>query len=218
MRHSAFALVLTLGLTAALGAQPPAARSGVTPGTAVAATQPPGAAQRPTPQQQRRRGAQVMEFRSPAFPEGGAIPVKHSQAGAKLSPPLEWSNVPDGTQSFVLIVHDPHTAVQSGPDTLLHWMVWNIPATARALPEGVPHADELPDGSRQISVSGPYYRGPGAPASGPVRHYVFELFALDTTIDVPAIGQSPAATRAAVVAAMQGHVLGKGAYVGTFRR
>lgn len=217
MRHAAFALALTLGLSAALAAQAPTSSTSVTAGAAVAAAQPrPGA--QAAPQQQRRRTVQVMRFGSPAFPEGGRIPAKHTQTGAELSPPLEWSEVPDGTESFVLIVHDPHTAVQSSPDTLLHWMVWNIPATARALPEGVAHADELPDGSRQISVSGPYYRGPGAPASGPVRHYVFELFALDTTIDVPAIGQSPAATRAAVVAAMQGHVIGKGAYVGTFRR
>ena len=87
-----------------------------------------------------------------------------------------------------------------------------------SLPEGVPQASQLPDGTRQISASGPYYRGPGAPAAGPAHHYVFELFALDATIDVPPVGASPPQTRAAVVAAMAGHVRGKGVLVGLFRR
>jgi hypothetical protein len=98
-------------------------------------------------------------------------------------------------------------------------MLWNIPGTARALLEGVAQGSQLPDGTRQISASGPYYRGPGAPASGPAHHYVFELFALDTTIDnVPAVGQSPTATRAAAVAAMAGHVRGKAVYTGLSKR
>jgi phosphatidylethanolamine-binding protein (PEBP) family uncharacterized protein len=97
-------------------------------------------------------------------------------------------------------------------------MVWNLPATATSLPKGVPHGAQRADGSRQISVSGPYYRGPAAPASGPAHHYIFELFALDTLIDVPAVGAPPAATRAAVMAAMAGHVRGKASLVGTFRR
>ena len=69
---------------------------------------------------------------------------------------------------------------------------------------------QLPDGSRQISATGPYYRGPGAPAAGPIHHYLFELFALDTMLDVPAVGASPPNTRAAVIAAMAGHVASKG--------
>ena len=97
-------------------------------------------------------------------------------------------------------------------------MVWNIPGTATGLPEAVPQGPTRDDGSRQISVSGPYYRGPGAPASGPWHHYVFELYALDTTVSVPAVGQSPADTRAAVRAAMAGHVLAKATYVGRYRR
>ena len=76
---------------------------------------------------------------------------------------------------------------------------------------------QLPDGTRQISASGPYYRGPGAPAAGPAHHYVFELYALDAPIDVAAVGQSPALTRAAVLAAMAGHVRGKGVYVGSLQ-
>ena len=79
-------------------------------------------------------------------------------------------------------------------------------------------ATQLPDGTRQISASGPYYRGPGAPAAGPAHHYVFEVYALDSTIDVPAVGQSPPLTRAAVVAAMAGKIRGKGAMVGLFKR
>ena len=82
----------------------------------------------------------------------------------------------------------------------------------------MPPPAELPDGSRQISASGPYYRGPGAAAAGPAHHYVFELFALDAPLDVPAVGASPPQTRAAVLAAMAGHVRGKAAYVGLFKR
>jgi phosphatidylethanolamine-binding protein (PEBP) family uncharacterized protein len=97
-------------------------------------------------------------------------------------------------------------------------MLWNIPATATGLPERVPRGAQLPDGTRQISATGPNYRGPGAPAAGPQHHYVFELFGLDTTLDVPAVGASPAQTRAAVVGAMAGHIRGKAVYVGLFRR
>jgi Raf kinase inhibitor-like YbhB/YbcL family protein len=160
-----------------------------------------------------------MTLTSTAWPDGGQIPVKYSQAGPEVSPAFAWSNVPDGTQSFVLIAHDLDAAIGNGTDVILHWMLWNIPAATRSLPEGVPQGSQLPDGTRQISASGPYYRGPGAPASGPAHHYVFELFALDTTIDnVQPIGQSPPATRAAVVAAMAGHVRGKGVYTGLFKR
>ena len=77
---------------------------------------------------------------------------------------------PDGITSFVLIVHDLDAAGSNGVDDYLHWMVWNIPATATSLAQGIPQGPELPDGTRQISASGPYYRGPGAPASGPAHH------------------------------------------------
>lgn len=165
------------------------------------------------------RGAvPVMMLTSSAWPDGGQIPLKHSQIGPELSPALAWSNVPDDVQSFVLIAHDVDQAIGNGNDDVLHWMVWNIPASARSLPEGVAQASELPDGTRQISASGPYYRGPGAPASGPAHHYVFELYALDSPINVPAVGQSPPLMRAAVVAAMAGHVRAKAAYVGLFKR
>jgi len=165
-----------------------------------------------------RGGVQVMTLTSPAFGDGAPIPAKYTQAGGEASPPLAWSNPPDGTTSFVVVVHDPDAAIGNGTDDMLHWMVWNIPASARGLPERVAHGPDLPDGARQISATGPFYRGPGAAADGPAHHYTFELFALDTMVDVPAVGMSPPQTRAAVVAAMAGHVRGKAVLVGLFKR
>lgn len=166
-----------------------------------------------------RGGVQVMTLTSTAWPDGARIPAKHSQVGPETSPPLSWSDVPDGTQSFVLVFHDLDAAIGQGTDDVLHWMLWNIPGATRSLPEGVPHGSQLPDGTRQISATGPFYRGPGALSAGPPHHYVFELFALDTPIDhVAPVGQSPPATRAAVMAAMAGHVRGKAVYAGLFKR
>ena len=167
----------------------------------------------------RGRGAvQVMTLTSSAWPDGGQIPIKYTQAGEEASPPLAWSNVPESVASFVLIAHDVDAAIGNGTDDLLHWMLWNMPATVTSLPERVPVAAQLADGTRQISATSPGYRGPGALSAGPAHHYVFELFALDATIDVPAVGASPPQTRAAVVAAMAGHVRGKAVYVGLFKR
>jgi len=159
-----------------------------------------------------------MTLTSTAWPDGGRIPAKHAQTGEQVSPALTWSDVPDSAASFVLIVHDPDAAIGNGTDDVLHWLVWNIPGAARGLVEAVAQGPQLADGTRQISASGPYYRGPGAPASGPAHHYIFELYALDTMLDVQPVGASPAQTRAAVTAAMAGHVRGKAACVGLFRR
>ena len=170
------------------------------------------------PQQFGRRTVEPLTLSTSAWPDGGVIPTRHSQAGDEVSPPLSWNAGPEGTMSFVLIVHDMDAATGNGTDDILHWMLWNIPASSRGLTEGQPQGNQLPDGTRQISASGPYYRGPGAAAAGPPHHYVFELYALDVMLDVPAVGASPPQTRAAVMAAMAGHVRGKGAYVGLFKR
>jgi Raf kinase inhibitor-like YbhB/YbcL family protein len=159
-----------------------------------------------------------MALTTSAWTGGGPIPAKYSQAGEQVSPPLSWSNVPDSAASFVILMHDVDAAIGNGTDDILHWMLWNIPASTRSLAEAIPQGSQLPDGMRQISASGPYYRGPGAPAAGPAHHYVFEIFALDSTLDVPAVGASPPQTRAAVIAAMAGHVRGKGVLVGQFQR
>ena len=167
----------------------------------------------------RGRGAiQVMTLTSSAWPDGGMIPAKYTQAGDDISPPLSWSNAPANITSFVLIVHDVDAAIGGGLDDITHWMLWNIPPTTTSLPEHVASMAQMPDGTRQIGATAPHYRGPGAAASGPPHHYLFELYALDTTITVPAVGQTPTQTRAAVEAAMSDHVRGKAAYVGLFKR
>ena len=161
--------------------------------------------------------APAMTLSTTAWPDGDPIPVKYTQAGEQVSPALTWTNAPPNTMSFLLHFHDPDVARNRTTDDQVHWLVWNIPATATGLPEGVPQGAELPDGSRQISATGPVYRGPGAPATGPMHHSTYEIYALDTKLDVP-----PAAdafeTRTNVMKAAQGHILGKAVYVGLFRR
>ena len=157
------------------------------------------------------------------FADGGQFPVRFSQAaegvapGEGTSPAITWSNAPAATQSFVLHMHDLDLARNRTTDDQPHWVVWNIPATATGLPEGVPKGSPRPDGSFQISATGAMYRGPGAPATGPQHHYVFELFALDTKLDVQPTADA-FETRANVIKAIQGRIIAKAVYVGLFRR
>ncbi len=157
------------------------------------------------------------------FPDGGHIPVKFSQAaegaapGEGTSPAMTWANVPAGTQSFFLNMRDMDVSRNKGTEDQAHWVLWNIPATATGLPENVPRGSQLADGSYQISATGPVYRGPGAGANGPYHHYMFELYALDTKLDVKP-SDDAFETRARVMEAIQGHVLGKAVYGGLFRR
>jgi Raf kinase inhibitor-like YbhB/YbcL family protein len=207
MRRATLALLVSVTALPLLGAaQPPPS--------------PPG---QPPPAGRGGRGGgrgaiAVMTLTSSAWPDGGMIPVKYTQAGDDISPPLAWSTLPPNISSFVLIVHDADAAIGNGLDDITHWMLWNIPATATSLPEHVPSMPQLPDGTRQIGATAPHYRGPGAAAAGPAHHYVFELYALDALVDVQAVGQTPAQTRAAVLAAMAGHVRGKAVFVGLFKR
>jgi Raf kinase inhibitor-like YbhB/YbcL family protein len=181
----------------------------------------PLAGQAPAGAGQQGRGAPpprpALTLTTTAWADGQDIPAKHTQAGEQISPALSWSNVPQGTQSFVLHMRDPDVARNRGTEDQVHWLVWNIPGTATGLPENVPKGETLADGSQQIIASGPVYRGPGAPASGPRHHYTFELYALDSKLDVTP-GADAWETRKKVWAAMEGHVLGKAVYVGLFRR
>jgi Raf kinase inhibitor-like YbhB/YbcL family protein len=153
---------------------------------------------------------------SPDFQDGGIIPDKYTQAAQNApSPKLEWSYVPMGTQTFVLLFHDPDVALQKKLDDVTHWMAFNIPGTATGLPGGVPAEAKMADGTIQIkNTRGAVgYMGPGAPPQGPVHHYTFELYALDTKLDL-----GPDATRADVMKAMDGHILGKAVLAGRFKR
>jgi Raf kinase inhibitor-like YbhB/YbcL family protein len=153
-----------------------------------------------------------------AFEDGGIIPNKYTMAAAPataVSPKLDWTNVPAGTASFALILHDPDVALMKTTEDVLHWMIFNIPGTATGLPEGMSDQAQLPDGSVQALNRGKKvgYMGMGAGAAGPYHHYTYELFALDTKLSL-----GPDATRADVLKAMDGHILGKGVLVGRFHR
>src|SRR5439155_26845161 len=156
---------------------------------------------------------------SSAWEDGGVIPDKYTQAAGPTapSPELKWSQVPMGTQSFAIIMHDPEPSIpaKSSKGDVTHWLIWNIPGTSTGLPEGVMQGD-LPDGSKQQSLRGQGYMGPGAPA-GPYHHYTFTLYALDTKLDItPATNAFE--TRTAILNAMDGHVLGKAVLVARFHR
>ena len=161
-------------------------------------------------------GTGNMVLSTPAFQDGADIPVKYTQVEKQVSPALNWTNPPAGTVSFVLNMHDMELARNKTTDDQAHWIVWNIPGTATSLPEGVPEG-LMANGATQISVNGASYRGPGAPATGPRHHYAFELYALDTKIDV-ASTKDAFETRAKVIQAIQGHILGKAVLLGLFHR
>jgi Raf kinase inhibitor-like YbhB/YbcL family protein len=205
-----FAMMLAVPV-ASTTAQAPATQRGGPPQAAPGAGAPRGA------------GGPAMTLTTTAWPDGGQIPAKYTQAGDQTSPALVWANAPAGTVSFVLHMHDPDASINQTTDTQVHWLMWNIPATAKGLPEGVPQGAQLSDGSRQISATGPVYRGPGAPATGPMHHYTIEVYALNAMMDVqPSTSTTPGTaaveTRAALFKAMAGHVLGKAVYVGLFHR
>lgn len=170
-------------------------------------------------------GAAIMTLTTTAWPDGGMIPLRYTQAGGEVSPGIQWNGAPQGVMSYVLTFHDADSLVANSTDGLLHWMVWNIPANMTAITPGQPDGFQLDNGMWQISVSGSRYRGPGAPAAGPLHHYILELYALDTTIDVKVPPQGPQepnpnvqAIRTSIMQAMVGHIRGKGSYVGLFHR
>jgi Raf kinase inhibitor-like YbhB/YbcL family protein len=157
----------------------------------------------------------AMRLTSPSFADGSVIPDKYTQAGESTSPELEWSNVPPGTVSFVLLFHDPDVAINKKLEDVTHWIAWNIPGNVTKLDEGVKQEATLPDGMVQGKNRGGRvgYMGPGAPATAPEHHYTFELFALDTKLDL-----GPDASREEVMKAMDGHIIGKAVYEGRFHR
>ena len=163
-----------------------------------------------------------LRLTSPGFADGAMLPVKYSctAGSAAVSPQLQWRNAPRDTVSFALIVHDMEPRPRKGADDILHWMVWNIPASANGFPEGVPSGSaDLPDGSHQTNgnpgnggIVG--YRPPCPPQEVPVpHHYAFELYALDEKVDLPA-----GAGRADLMKAIDGHISAHAALIAPFNR
>ena len=144
-----------------------------------------------------------------AFPDGGIIPEKYTGRGG-VHPAFKFSNAPTGTVSYAIIFHDLDVALKGNTPDVLHWMVWNIPASANGIPEG-----SLPPGSVQGNnlMGQPNYMGPGAPPGPRYHHYVFELYALNANLELPAT-----ASRDDLLKAMEGKITAKSAYVGRFRQ
>ena len=165
----------------------------------------------------------VLSVTSTAWSDGGEVPMRHAGRGENKAPAVEFhwnlgtnpAAAPDGLQTYAVIFHDIENSSNRTTVDTLHWSAFNIPGTAKGLPEGLA-AGDLPDGTRNgpgINGRGgnpSSYFGPGA-GPGPFHHYVFEFYALDTKIDLPAT-----ATRDELMKAMDGHVIGKAAYVGRF--
>ena len=146
-----------------------------------------------------------MEIISPVFRDGQAIPVQYTCTGQNVNPPITIFNTPQDTQSLTLIVHDPDAP---GGD-YLHWLMWDIPPNTESIP-----VNSVPIGAVQgTNDSGETgYDGPCPPAGSGPHKYIFDFYALDTTLDLPA-----GAKIDAVIKAQKGHVLDHCALSGTYQ-
>ena len=145
-----------------------------------------------------------------AFQPEGDIPSKYTCTGPDVSPALTWSDPPAGTQSFTLIADDPDAPV----GTWVHWVAYDLPASTRQLPEGVPKTGAVPGGGVQgLNDFGKTGYGGPCPPPGKAHRYYFKLYALDSKLDL-----KPGATKKAVEQAMQGHILAQAEVMGRFKR
>ena len=145
-----------------------------------------------------------------AFSSGGTIPKKYTCDGPDVSPPLGWKDAPAGAQTFALIADDPDAPA----GTWVHWVIYNIPSSAKELKEGVQKIEQLPDGSlqgrndfRKIGYGGP------CPPPGKPHRYFFKLYALGTKLNL-----KPGATKAEVENAIKGHTLAQAELMGKYGR
>ena len=171
----------------------------------------------------------AMEISSTAFEPDGQIPVRYSCLGDNVSPALEWTGMPEGTASLVLLMYDLDAGAESGASTPLgfaHWIVYNIPPSVGGFAEDRPAGETLEDGGEQgsndfvqFATAGEPFPGGGAtkivgydgPCPGGEHRYAFEVYALDMMLDLPggaAVGE--------VLAAMEGHVIAQTSIVGSF--
>lgn len=154
-----------------------------------------------------------LTIQSSAFLHDGEIPPRYTSDGEDISPPLQWSGVPDRTRSFVLIVDDPDAPDPAAPQRVwVHWVLYNIPAGVTSLPEGGGPKDlfkKIIEGVNDWKKMG--YGGPSPPIG---RHrYFFKLYALDK--ELPA---RSGMTKGALEKEMKGHILAEGTLIGTYKR
>lgn len=156
-------------------------------------------------------GGNTMKIRmkSTAFEEGGMIPKKYTCDGADVSPPISWTAVPEGTKSLALICDDPDAPM----GTWVHWVLFNLPADIRELPENIPPQKTLANGAKQgiTDFRKIGYGGPCPP--GGTHRYYFKLYALDTEINLDA-----GITKKQLLKAMEGHILAEGQLMGKYKR
>lgn len=151
-----------------------------------------------------------MDLTSPAFAHEGEIPARYTCEGDDVSPPLRWSDVPEGTKSLALIVDDPDAPDPKAPRmTWVHWVVYDLPADVRELAEGAP----LPKGTRE-GLNDWKRTGWGGPCPPIGRHrYFFKLYALDRVL-----GDLDQPNKAQLVAAIDGFLLAEAMLMGTFAK
>jgi len=154
-------------------------------------------------------GDMSFELKSTAFADEGPIPTKYACDGEDISPPLQWNDPPQDTRSFALIFDDPDAPA----GTWVHWVLYNIPAEARALAEEVPPDADLPNGSRhgENSWSRLGYGGPCPPAG--THRYFFRLYAVDAVLDL-----ASGVSREQLMQALEGHVLARAELMGTYSK
>jgi hypothetical protein len=155
-------------------------------------------------------GSPAMKLTSPAFRDGLSIPSEYTCDGQNISPPLMWSDPPAGTRTLALICEDP----DAHNGTWTHWVLYGLPAFVTELPAGVSTAEIPSVGGRQGANSFHHlgYGGPCPPA-GEMHHYIFTIYAVDAFITLEAN-----AGRADLLGALDGHIIGQGQLMGTYRK
>lgn len=155
----------------------------------------------------------TIQISSTTFQAGGSIPALYTCDGKDISPPLQWSGIPEGTRSLALIVDDPDAPDPAAPKrTWVHWVLYNLPPSANGLPEDVKPAS-LPPGTKE-GLNDWKRTGYGGPCPPVGRHrYFHKLYALDTVLEGL---RTP--TKAELEKAMAGHVLARGELIGTYQR
>ena len=152
----------------------------------------------------------IMHLTSSAITEGEPIPAKYTCEGKNVSPPLQWSGVPAGSKSLVLIADDPDAPA----GTWVHWVLYDLPVAVNELTEDLPRNQYTPAGAKQGQNSfGQLGYGGPCPPPGKAHRYFFKLYALDAQLDL-----KPGATEKEIEDAMDKHVLAQAQLMGTYRR